>query len=150
MIDGNALKKQLEDTEAKRVAQENARRKAAWQHEKDLEIERQRTRQQTTDKARISVPLPPLQILDEYKPVFPQPVVIDDTMLNDLASERAARVQSLLTGKLGLNPAKVVVATEPRVTSEANNPGNRALISLNALAQAKGKTTVESSPAPNR
>jgi hypothetical protein len=71
-------------------------------------------------------------------------------MLRDLADERAARVQSLLTGKLGLDPAKVVVATEPRLTSEADNPGNRALISLNAFTQAKGKTTADSSPLPNR
>jgi hypothetical protein len=41
-IDGKALQKQLEEVEAKRVEQENRRRKAAWQKEQDLAVERRK------------------------------------------------------------------------------------------------------------
>lgn len=137
IIDGNALKKQLEEIEATRVSQENARRKAAWQHDLDLEMERRKAQQQASGKSRNTGSLPPPHVVSEFKPVHPQPVVIDDKMLEDLARERAVRVQSLLTGKLGIAPEKVIVESETKVRSEANNPHNRALIHLDAFTSAK-------------
>ncbi|RPH42716.1 MAG: DUF748 domain-containing protein, partial [Desulfobulbaceae bacterium] len=137
IIDGNALKKQLEEIEAKRVSQENTRRKTAWEHDKILELERRQAQQQVSGKSGKTGTLPPPHVANDFKPVLPQPVVIDDTMLEDLARERAIRVQSLMTSKLGIAPEKVIVESETEVRSEANNPHNRALIRLDAFSPAK-------------
>jgi len=42
IIDGDTLNRQLEDIEAQRVAEENKRRKAAWQVERDAELARRK------------------------------------------------------------------------------------------------------------
>ncbi len=68
IIDGKALQKQLEEIEAKRVEQENRRRKAAWQKERDLELERQRARQQQGSKQGIIEEDLPLQELPALCP----------------------------------------------------------------------------------
>jgi len=137
IIDGNALKKQLEEIEAKRVSQENTRRKTAWEHDKILELERRKAQQQVSGKSGKTGTLPPPHVANEFKPVLPQPVVIDDKMLEDLARERSIRVHSLMTGKLGIAPEKVIVESETKVLSEANNPHNRTLIRLDAFSPAK-------------
>ncbi|MDP3480567.1 MAG: DUF748 domain-containing protein [Desulfoprunum sp.] len=146
LVDGNALKKQLEDIEATRVSKENARRKTAWQHERDLEQERQRTQQQTGSKQGSTKTDLPAQVPNDYTPVYPEPMIIEESMLVNLARQRAARVQALLTEKLGLDPARVTVTAEPKVTAEPNNPGNRALISLSAFTPTKNKPAAQESP----
>ncbi len=146
LVDGNAMKKQLENIEATRVSKENARRKAIWQHERDIEMDRQWAPQQTGGKqGNTKADLAP-QVADDYTAIYPEPVIIGESMLLDLARERAARVQALLTGKLGLDPARVIVTSEPKVTFEANNPGNRALISLSAFTPVKKNPATQEAP----
>ncbi len=74
------------------------------------------------------------------------PVVIDDSMLEDLARERAARVQALLTEKLALDPARIVVSQELKVTSDNGSPGNRTLIGLKAYTPVEKKTVSPEAP----
>ena len=146
LIDGKAMQKQLEGIEAKRVEQENRRRKAAWQKEMDLEQERRRARQQQDNQQGIVEEDLPLQEPAAFTPVHPVPVVIDDAMLEDLARERAARVQALMTEKLALDPARIVVSQEPRVTSDNDGPGNRTLIGLTAFSPAEKKPVPPETP----
>ncbi len=140
IIDGKAMQKQLEEVEAKRVEQENRRRKAAWQKERDLDLERRRAQQQLDGEQGIIEEDLPLQESSAYAPIHPAPVVIDDSMLEDLAMERAARVQALLTEKLALDPARIVVSQELKLTSDKSSPGNRTLIDLKAYTPPERKS----------
>jgi hypothetical protein len=142
-IDGDSLKKQLEEIEAKRVDQENQRRKAAWQKERDLNLERQKSQTPSNGQPTAPQSRPASEELPTYIPITPVPVVIEDSMLEDLAKERAARVQALLTGKLSLDPARIIISQDLQLTSDASTPGNRAQIELSVFSPTEKKPSLE-------
>ncbi|MBB5348824.1 DUF748 domain-containing protein [Desulfoprunum benzoelyticum] len=134
IVDGDALNRQLEDSEARRVAEENERRKAAWQEARDEELARRRS-EASTSQDFIEEDL----MLDypAFVPLKPAPVAFQDSMLKDLARRRAELVQKLLVDQLSLAPPRITVATKPRVTADSDAPGNRALLELRAIAAPK-------------
>lgn len=130
-IDGDTLNRQLEDIEARRVAQENERRKAAWQAERDAELAR---RKAAVDKAQGFVEEDLMLDFPEFAPLKPAPVAIQDSMLKDLARRRADLVRKLLVEQLSLAPTRVAIEPRLQLTADSNMPGNRALLELRALA----------------
>lgn len=142
-IDGDSLKKQLEEIEAKRVDQENQRRKAAWQKERDLNLERQKSRTPSNGQSTATQSFSSPEELPAYTPITPVPIVIEDSMLEDLAKERAVRVQALLTGKLSLDPARIIISQDLLLTSDTSTPGNRAQIDLNVFSPTEKKPAIE-------
>ena len=127
VIDGEAINTQLEQLEAQRIAEENARRKAAWQRERELELERRRA-QVDTSQGFIEEDL--MADFPEFIPLKPAPVAFQDAMLEDLARNRAKLVQRLLAEQLARESARMTIAKELRITGDANSPGNRALLEL--------------------
>ncbi|KAB2889345.1 MAG: DUF748 domain-containing protein, partial [Desulfobulbaceae bacterium] len=126
-IDGEAINAQLEQLEAQRISEENARRKAEWQRERDLELERRRA-QVDTSQGFIEEDL--MADFPEFISLKPAPVAFQDAMLEDLARNRAKLVQRLLAEQLALESARMTIAQELRITGDADSPGNRALLEL--------------------
>ena len=126
-IDGDAINAKLDKLEAQRIAEENARRKAAWQREREMELERRRA-QVDTSQGFIEEDL--MADFPDFIPLKPAPVAFQDSTLEDLARNRATLVQRLLAEQLALEPARISIAKELRITGDANMPGNRALLEL--------------------
>ncbi len=131
IIDGDTLNRQLEDIEAQRVAEENKRRKAAWQVERDAELARRKAAVNTS-QGFVEKDLMP--DFPQFVPLKPAPVAFQDSTLKDLARRRADLVQKLLVEQLSLAPTRVAIAPRQQITADSSMPGNRALLELRALA----------------
>lgn len=140
IVDGDALNRQLEDSEARRVAQENERRKAAWEEERKAELARRKDAVDTT-QGFIEEDL----MLDypAFVPLKPAPVAFQDSMLKDLARRRGELVQKLLVDQLSLAPTRITLATKPRISADSSLPGNRALLELRAVAAPKNPAAAQ-------
>lgn len=130
--DRAAIQNELELKEKKRTAQKNEQRLQEWQ-------KKQKQKQQ----AQAKVPQVPAQgkILEEdlapqdAPPALlaPEPVKVPDTMLHDLAQERALQIYDFLTATLGISSGRITLQ-DKTVLSDPGTIGNQVLISLQPLA----------------
>ncbi|MDR3089506.1 MAG: DUF748 domain-containing protein [Desulfobulbaceae bacterium] len=123
--DSQALKKELEAEEKRRVAKENARRAAAWQQELRKRGAVATAKEEETD---IPPPLPP-----RFAPVKAQAVVVDNAMLKDLAKRRAELTRNILVNELAVPPERALVGAAKVETGKGGSQ-RRVIFHLTPLA----------------
>ena len=123
-LDAQAIKKQLEEEESARVAQENERRKAAW-------LDERQKRNDLVNKERIAKGEKPLEpeknipthLLSTYGPVKPLTVAVDQAMLKDLAKQRGEFIQTFLINTFRITPDRIILSANTHVDKGKNEPG---------------------------
>jgi hypothetical protein len=126
-----AIQTELEEKEKKRTAQKNEQRLREWQ-------EKQKQKQQTTTKTP-QLPAPG-KIIEEDLPkqeappalLAPEPVIITDTNLHDLAQERVLSIYDFCTTDLGIASERITLQ-EKTVLSPQGETGRQVFIGLKAL-----------------
>lgn len=133
-IDRPALKERLTAIEKQRVDKENEKRYQQWLEKKNL-YEKNFAEQQKKLAAggKIVEQTIPSDILSGFVPVQPEPVVVDEAMLLDLAKKRIDIISKYITGQLVLQPERLSAIPPDSVAAIAKNQVNGVTISLKAL-----------------
>ena len=140
VIDGEAMKKDLEIAEFQRAEEENNRRKDALQKATEEYLAQLFEKQKASDKPHAVVDQTiPKEITRRYAPVKPEKVVIDKTMLQELARERARVVAELFTQSLSLAPERVSVSQKLTLNNNKEIQGNRVFFTINTVESTSGK-----------
>ncbi|MBU4326846.1 MAG: DUF748 domain-containing protein [Proteobacteria bacterium] len=121
--DRNAILKKLEEKEEKRVALENEQRLQKW-----------RNRQKQKLQPAPPVPVPG-KILEQDipkqepppAPLAPEPITVSDTVLQDLAQERALQVYDFCTTDLGIASQRITLQ-EKASLAPPETPGHQVQI----------------------
>ncbi len=106
--DRAAMKKQMEEIESKRVNAENREKFAEWKRQKEayykaLELKQKKL---ALEGKIMEQDIPP-KFLQEFVPIQPQIIQVDQAMLEELAQKRAEIVQKHLTSQLQLKPERI-------------------------------------------
>jgi len=140
VIDGEAMKRDLEAAEQQRVAEENEHRKEALQKAAEeylLQAAEKRKKSGATNT--IVEEKIPREIYRRYAPIEPEKVVIDKAMLQNLARERARIVAELFTEQLAVAPERITAARKVVVNEDEKNQGNRVLFTIGISSRSTGK-----------
>ena len=130
--DGDAIRKQLEETERQRVDDLNRKRLEEWQARKEAYERRlQAPPKPGPDGKIVEVTMPP-DILAGFTPVEPEPVVVKNSMLLDLAQKRLDVVYQYFTGQLSLKEHRLTLAA-PKRLADAEDSVHGVKIGLNAI-----------------
>ena len=137
-IDGAVLKQKEEQAQEQRVSEENKRRSEA------LEKAREKRRRQLSkagqgnaEEAPIVEQNIPADQLSLYAPIKEQPVIINRDKLEHLARERAQYIVDFFVHRLGLQPARIQTAEQPRITDSPDALGNRVPFALSTVEGAE-------------
>jgi len=109
-IDRTALKTQLEDDELQRVTEENRRRLEKWREQKEVYRKALEQKRQMLEKEGkiLEMNIPP-KFLQEFTPSPPEPIKVNENMLQKLAEQRVQSVYRYFTDQLTLDPARITV-----------------------------------------
>ncbi|BHH82922.1 DUF748 domain-containing protein [Desulforhopalus sp. 52FAK] len=109
--DRTSLHAQLEKDEKLRVERENEKLFAKWQ-EKKQEFENQVSDSENSaiSEGKISENDIPSKVLSGFRPLLPEPVIVDDEMLYDLAEKRLSIVRNHLLTQLSLDESRIEIA----------------------------------------
>ena len=124
--DSEGLKRELEAEEKNRVAKENTRRAAAWQHE----LNKKKGAASAVDNDETDIP-PPLPA--DFAPAKPRAIEVDAAMLKDLATRRAELARNILINELTVTPQRVMIGA-PKIEKSKDNPQHRVVFGLRPLA----------------
>ncbi len=130
-VDAAALQEEQEQAEMERVAIENDRLRAAYEQTRKEHREKFDNTVTLESEQFTEQNLPP-EILQPFIPIEPEPVVIDDEMLEDLAQKRAQVIIDFFINRLALEPERVQIAKETKVSDTIKNGGNKVLFNLQA------------------
>jgi hypothetical protein len=114
--DGEAMKKQLEAAELQRIDELNRKRLDDWQKRKaayERKLQEQ-PKNAGSDGKFVEANLPP-DILAGFTPVQPEPVIVKDSMLLELAQKRQSVVFEFFTTQLGLEADRISLASPKRM-----------------------------------
>jgi hypothetical protein len=105
-----AMGKQLEKIEKKRIDTENREKFKEWKKQKDaydraLELKQKKL---ALEGKIIEQDIPP-KFLQEFIPLQPQKIQVDQAMLKELARKRAEIVLQHLSGQLQLKPERIIL-----------------------------------------
>jgi hypothetical protein len=130
-IDAEAMTKDLEKAEQIRVKQENTRRSDALKVATEEYLAKTAKDQQASGNsgAIIARDIPP-ELYNQYVPLQPEPVIIDEQMLQNLAAERARVIVNFLTEQLALQPERVTLAEQATITDGNSQQGNRVFFTI--------------------
>lgn len=133
--DRAAILKVLEEKEKKRVALKNEQRLQAWQDkQKQKEPTPPKTAPTPTQGKIIEQNIPPQEA--PPAPLSPEPVAVTDSVLQDLAQERAMQVYDFCTTDLGIASGRITLGDKIRMGTP-ETPGNQVLIGLKYIEQLK-------------
>ncbi|MFT5698165.1 MAG: hypothetical protein ACI8ZB_001019 [Desulforhopalus sp.] len=109
-IDRESLHNQLEKDESSRVKKVNEQLFIKWQEKKE-EYDSQVTSNQSIseENGTISESDIPARVLSGFRPLLPEPVVVDNEMLFELTEKRLEVVKRHLTTQLSLTPERVEI-----------------------------------------
>jgi hypothetical protein len=134
-IDGKAIAAQLHKLEEQRVAQENQRLRKEWQEKREVHRAKLRKEQEAAGKSGIVETDLPASLLDEFVPIQPVAVKVDDEMLLDLARKRQGILFQYFTSQLGVAPERIITQPLTAVEQSAAGPANGLRISLRAIGR---------------
>jgi hypothetical protein len=132
-IDGSAIAAQLHKLEEQRVAQENHRLRQEWQEKQEAHRAKLRKEQEAAGKSGIVETDLPASLLEEFVPIQPVTVKVDDEMLLDLARKRQGILFQYFTSQLGVEPERIITQPLTAVEQSAAGPANGLRISLRAI-----------------
>ena len=132
-VDTAALHEQLEQAEMERVAIENSRLKSEYEvalaaHQERLE---EAAAQQGPGGQIVEQELPP-ELLKPFTPITPEPVIIDNDMLVNLAKKRAQVIVDFFINRLALDPERITISDQAVVIDDMVNGGSKVLFTLRA------------------
>ncbi len=137
-IDGYAMKRMLEQAELKRVTTENEKRKADYdmiRREYDQQVEA--AWDNPSNDSVIAEQEIPEEIFLPFVPLEPEPVVVDDKMLRELAGDRAMVIVNFFTDRLAVDPQRIEVADQSLTGQSSSEGANRVLFELKPYAAQK-------------
>ncbi len=137
-IDAEAMLKDLEKAEQIRVKQENTRRSNALKIATEEYLAKASKNQQAVENSGkiISRDIPP-ELFNQYSPLLPETVIIDDAMLQNLADERARVILNFLTEQLALQPERVTITKQSNITDGTNQQGNKVFFAITTFQPPK-------------
>lgn len=135
--DSEAIARRLEAAERQRVDELNQKRLEDWQKRKAIYEKKlqEQPKKIGPDGKFIEMTMPP-DILAGFTPVQPEPVVVKDSMLLDLAHKRLNAVQEYFTGELALEANRITLSPPKRLADiQADNSAEGVKIGLKAIRQ---------------
>ena len=130
--DGEAIKQQLAAVEQQRVDALNRKRLEEWQARKEIyEKKLQEPRKPGPDGKIIEITIPP-DILAGFIPVQPEPVVVKDSVLLELAQKRLNVVHEYFITQLALEEHRITLSP-PKKLADAENSVGGVKIGLKAI-----------------
>jgi len=132
--DEEALIRQQQEAEQKRVANENKKRFALWEQKKAEYDRRIAAQQQTAATGNTFTETDiPRDFLTEFEPLKPVPIIIDEEMLQDLAEHRKAVLRDHFTTQLTLAPERIQIDNAPIIDANTvnNASGGTGVIGVN-------------------
>ncbi len=135
-IDRRAMKERLEATEQKRVDKKNEQLFKKWQEDKAL-YEKNLAEQQKIigPDGKIVEQNIPSALLTQFTPLRPVPVVVDETMLLELAQKRINILIQYFTSQLALEPGRIEVLPPEENTADSESQTTGVTITLKAISQ---------------
>lgn len=123
--DKNSLHKQLQKNESLRIERENEKLFAKWQSKKkEYEAQFKNNQQNAVSTGNIAESDIPNKVLAGFRPLLPEPVVVDNEMLFELAEKRLDIVKQHFMTRLSLTKGRVEVKLQSSATSkDANGKG---------------------------
>lgn len=132
--DKKSLHKQLEKNERIRVEKENEKLFAKWQQKKqEYESQLKNNQDQTTSTGQIAESDIPNKVLAGFRPLLPEPVVVDNEMLFDLAEKRLDIVKQHFITKLSLIKGRVEITQQSTDTHTNGDIGKGVHIEIMVL-----------------
>lgn len=111
--DKNSLHKQLEKNEKQRIKKINEKLFAKWQHKKkEYESQFKNNQKQAISTGQIAESNIPSKVLAGFRPLLPEPVVVDNEMLFELAEKRLDIVKQHFIAQLSLDKGRVEVTQQ--------------------------------------
>lgn len=122
--DRKSLHKQLEKNEKQRVEIENEKLFAKWQQKKkEYESQFKNNQKQAISTGQIAESNIPNKVLAGFRPLIPEPVVVDNEMLFELAEKRLDIVKQHFMAKLSLAKGRVEVTQQITDTLSEEHKG---------------------------
>jgi len=134
-IDGRAIAAQLAKLEEQRVAAKNQRLYQEWQEKQEAHRRALRKEQEAAGTAGIVETDLPANLLEEFVPIQPVAVKVDDEMLLDLARKRQGILFQYFTSQLGVEPERIITQPLTAVEPSVAGPANGLRISLRAIGR---------------
>ncbi len=132
-VDAAALQDEQEQAEMERVAIENERLRATYEQKRKAHWEKiKKAIAQDPGQREILNKNQDFEDLEPFIPLEPEPVIIDDEMLEELAQKRARVIIDFFTNRLALEPERIQIAKRTKVSDTIKNGGNKVLFSLQA------------------
>jgi hypothetical protein len=145
-IDTAALQEELEQAEMERVGIENDKRRKMYEAAKEEYTNKlNQAEEQNGSSNQIVEQDLPAELLKPYTPIEPEPVVIDNSMLNNLAQQRAEAIFDFFTDKLAVEPDRIKIAERPIITDNDTSGANKVFFRLQAVT---GKTNYKRPDTP--
>lgn len=109
-LDRQSIHEQLEKNEKERVEKENEKLFAQWQQKKkEYEAQVESNQDNALSQGVIAESDMPTKVLTGFRPLLPEPVVVDDEMLLELAERRLDIVKKHFMTQLSLTKGRVEV-----------------------------------------
>lgn len=122
--DSKSLHKQLEKNEKQRVENKNEKLFAKWQQKKkEYESQFKNDQKQAISTGQIAESNIPNKVLAGFRPLLPEPVVVDNEMLFDLAEKRLDIVKQHFMAKLSLAKGRVEITQQLTDTLSVEKEG---------------------------
>ncbi len=134
-VDGKAIAAQLRSLEGQRVEQENQRLREQWLEKREAYRAELRKQQEAAGKSGIVETDLPASLLEEFVPIQPVAVKVDNEMLLDLARKRQGILFQYFTSQLGVEPERIITQPLTAVEQSAAEPANGLRISLRAIGR---------------
>ena len=132
VLDGVLLKKELVKKELARVKEENRQREAKKRKREENALKRQRAKSTRQKKDNFTESNLRLDQPDNLAPVSARPVAVSDSILRELAVNRAHEVYEQFIAVNGLTPEQLLISEEVQIKQDHNQDGNQVMIKLSA------------------
>ena len=134
-IDSQAMQQSLRAVEQQRVDRENEKLLQQWQEQNTLYQQKLTELQDRgADEKVFEQDIPPA-VLNDFKPLSPRPVQIDDEMLLELAHKRIDTVYQYLTVENEVAPEQLSTVFPESLAGQAQGSGSGVTITLTAITQ---------------
>jgi len=136
--DAAAMKAQLEAAELEKVTAENKRKLIKWQQQKALynKTLEQKQKKLVKEGKIIEMDILP-KFLQEFTPVQPRQIEVDENMLKELARQRIQSVYRYFTDELTLDPARIIIKENGQSAPLTENQSNGVAITIKPLGRDK-------------
>jgi hypothetical protein len=124
--DKQSLRTELQKNEKQRVERENEKLYQKWmQKKKEFEEQVNEKQVEATTQGLITETDIPSKVLSGFRPLLPEPVVIYDEMLFDLADKRMEIIRQHFVTQLSLEKGRVEIShpADRKLSQQSQNKG---------------------------